>query len=461
MANQACISIGINQYQFFQPLGYGAEDAVAIKEFFLDSAGWDTQQCLLLTDTSSPIGDRSTYPDRENITQWLNHWCWDTLHAGDLLWFFFSGYGVSTGDEDYLVPIDGRVDDIRNTCLSLRKIYQQFHAAGVNALIFLDANRSQSVSSGGGIGQVAAQLAQEYQIPTFLSCQSNELSHEASRLGHGLFTAGLLEALRYHPDLNLDTLESYLSSRLPELSEHHWRPVQTPMVIIPKTTSTRRPVFSTTTQASISSVSPELFPIPPTQPQLDRDTGYYEPPNVFVVNPDSMGASALVKQNHGNTTGNSIAKWVKGAAIALGVVVATVAGILALQPRPESQGGITTASDPTIELPQEQAGSGDNSGNPVEVPSLAKARSFIVSGDATSHYQAILTAQEIKSDNPEYLDAQQAIQQWAGEIYAIAQKYASQARWKEAIGTARMVPRSSTTYESAQSAISAWQQKIN
>jgi Caspase domain len=461
MANQACISIGINQYQFFQSLGYGADDAIAIDEFFRDSAGWDTQQCLLLTDTSSSIGDKSTYPDRENITQWLNNWCWDTLHAGDLLWFFFSGYGVSTGDEDYLVPIDGNLDDIPNTCISLRKIYQQLSAAGVNALIFLDANRSQSVSVGGGIGQVAAKLAQEYHISTFLSCQSQELSHEAPRLGHGLFTAALLEALRYHPDLNLETLESYLASRLPELSEHHWRPLQTPVAIIPKNVSTYRPVFSSTTQASISSLTPELSPMPTTKPQLDRDTGYYEPPNVFVVSPESMGASAIVKQKEEHPRRNSIAKWVKGTVVALGVVAATVAGILALQPRPDtSLQGADTPTESVGSPTQGQGGGGSNVGGSGEVPSLAKARAFIVPGDATSHFKAVLAAEEIGKDRPEYAEAQQAIQEWANEIYSIAQKYASQQRWQDAIGTAQMVRPSASNYNAAQSSISEWQQRL-
>lgn len=279
MANQACISIGINQYQFFQPLGYGSEDAVAIHHFFVDAAGWDPAQCLLLSDTSPPIDDRSTYPDRRNIQSWLNDWCQNTLVAGDQLWLFFSGHGISTGGEDYLVPLDGKADDLLNTCISLSQLYQQLERSGVNVLVFLDANRACGISFGEGIGAIVTKLAQKHQIPTFLSCQSHEFSHEAAGLGHGLFTTSLLEALNYHPDLNIEILNEYISSRLPELSEHHWKPFQTLVTIVPDGISPYRPVFSSTTQTSISSVPFTKFSdSPPTLPQLDYSTGFTPPP---------------------------------------------------------------------------------------------------------------------------------------------------------------------------------------
>lgn len=59
MASQACISIGINQYQFLTPLSYGKEDAAAIEHFFIAAAGWSPEQCLLLTDTSSQTDNKS------------------------------------------------------------------------------------------------------------------------------------------------------------------------------------------------------------------------------------------------------------------------------------------------------------------------------------------------------------------------------------------------------------------
>jgi hypothetical protein len=296
MVNQACISIGINQYHSLQPLGYGMEDATAIHQFFVDSAGWSPSRCLLMSDTSPTMDGRSTYPDRENINRWLKEWCQATLAEGDLLWVFFSGHGIATGGDDYLVPIDGKADDILNTCISIRQIYQLFQNLNVNAMVFLDANRAGGVSLGEGIGTVTAELAQKYKIPTLISCQPHEFSHESAGLGHGLFTAALLEALNYHPDLNIQTLDTYISGRILELSEHHWKPTQTLVTTVPEGVSPFRPVFSSTTQSSISSVANEFGYSPPTVPQLEYSSGFgYTPPLMSVEERNVPPTNAITK----------------------------------------------------------------------------------------------------------------------------------------------------------------------
>jgi Caspase domain len=462
MANQACISIGINQYQFLPPLSYGTADAAAIEDFFVDAAGWSPHQCLLLTDTSAETGNKPTYPSRENINRWLKQWSWETLHHGDLLWFFFSGCGVSFGDEDYLIPIDGKTEDLANTCISIRQLYQQFREIGVNALVFLDANHAQHLSLGGGIGKSTAKLAQEYQIPTFLSCQSHEFSHEDAGLGHGLFTTALLEALNYHPDLNLETIDTYLTSRLAELSEHHWKPLQTPMVTIPTGVSEYRPVFSATTQSSISSATiPEVIYTPPTQQQFVYQETYatYTPPasSGFLVSPEAIGTGAIVKKFQPKPTSNRVPNWAK-VGFLLTTLVAAGAGIYLLNSQsPIDRQPIAkpVANDLTI-------ATAARSVTPTEpAPDLLQARLFVKPGDATSRYQAILAARKIQSTTPEIAtEVQQSIELWSQEIYQIAQGYANDRHWQLAIDTARMVPRDAPNYRTAQGSMSEWQSKL-
>jgi uncharacterized caspase-like protein len=179
MAQHACISIGIDRYQFLQPLSFASADARAMENFFVEEAGWSPAKCLLMTDNSTPINGVSTYPNRQNIEKCLNNWCWETLQPGDFLWFFFSGYGINVQGEEYLMPLDGDPQSIKQTGVSLSKLYRQFSAPGIDVMMFLDVNRSQGGGSGQGFGDVAAQLSQEFNIPTFLSCQSSEFSHEA------------------------------------------------------------------------------------------------------------------------------------------------------------------------------------------------------------------------------------------------------------------------------------------
>jgi Caspase domain len=462
MANQTCISIGINQYQFLPPIGYGRADAVAIEDFFVDAAGWDPSQCLLLTDTSSNHGDQSTYPDRANINRWLQQWSWDKLHHGDLLWLFFSGCGISFEGEDYLIPIDGNVTDLANTCISIRQLYQQLNEIGVNALVFIDANRSIHLPQSSGIGQVTAKLAQDYQIPTFLSCQSHEFSHEDAGLGHGLFTTALLEALNYHPDLNLGTIDSYLTSRLAELSEHHWKPLQTPVAIIPTTASVHRPVFSATTQSSISAM-PEPAYTPPA-PQSIRQEIYapYTPP-VPIMSADLMGTSAIVRRSQPVPRRNYLPHWASVSFI-LTVMVAAGGAVWMLttqlpevdkKPAPAVNNLSVPAPVPATESTQAVAPA------PTRIAALARAKARIVSGDATSRLVAIKAARKIPATTPAAIsEIKESIDLWSQEIAQIAEGYANKQEWQRAIDTAIMVPRDTTSYPAVQVAISQWRNKL-
>jgi Caspase domain len=463
MANQACISIGIDRYQFLPPLGYGMADAVAMEQFFVESAGWSPEQCLLLTDTSPKNDDKSTYPDRENINSWLKQWSWDKLHHGDLLWFFFSGCGVSFGDEDYLIPIDGNPTDLANTCISIRQLYKQFSDIGVNALVFLDANRSQHMSLGGGIGQVTAKLAQDYQIPTFLSCQTNEFSHEDAGLGHGLFTTALLEALNYHPDLNLETIDTYVTSRLAELSEHHWKPLQTPVAIVPTTCSVYRPVFSATTQSSISATVPEVVytpPLPDRQANFD-DYAAYTPPTISMAIPTAIGSGAIVKKTRSIVTKQELPNWAK-VSFLLTMMIAAGGGIYLFKSQSsdgnEQQQQMVRPVVDNLNAPAMTTAIGTTT---EQVAGISQARLFVKPGDATSRYQAILAARKIPATTPAAAtEIQQSIELWSMEIHQIAQGYADKKLWQLAIDTARMVPKDAPNYTTVQSSMAEWKNKL-
>lgn len=463
MANQACISIGINQYQFLPPLSYAMADAVAMEQFFIDTAGWEADQSLLLTDMSPQNHNKSTYPDRENINRWLKQWSWDKLQHGDLLWFFFSGCGVSFGNEDYLLPIDGKVEDLANTGISVRQLYRQLHDIGVNALVFLDANRAQHLSLGGGIGKVTARLAQEYQIPTFVSCQGSEFSHEDAGLGHGLFTAALLEAIAYHPDLNLKTIDIYLTTRLAELSEHHWKPLQTPMSIVPTGVSTHRPVFSATTQSAISATIPEVVYTPPAPTALEQDDVYEpdRPPTISISIPAPIGTGEIVKKLPSTSVRKQVSHWAKVSTL-LTLMVAAGGGIYAFKSRsPELREPqiVRTVLDRFLNA---RATNTATSVSAEQISTASEAKLFVKPGDATSRYQAILAARKIPTTTPAATaEVQQSIELWSQEIYHIAQGYADRQRWQLAIDTAKMVPKDAPNYLDVKTSMSAWRNKLS
>ncbi|TBR57641.1 peptidase C14 [Westiellopsis prolifica IICB1] len=233
MANNWAIAIGVNQYQFFQPLECAQADAESLKDFLVIEAGFLQQQCLLMTDTSPPLGDRSTYPTKENILLLLEDLAAACWQPQDRLWFFFSGYGINHHGQDYLMPIEGNSAQIEETGIELRTLMQSLQNAGLDTIVLLDINRAYATQANTLIGQEVIELAQDLQIPTIISCQPEQFSHESSELGHGFFTAAVLEALRSGNGNTLEDLERYLSLRTPELCQHYWRPTQNPITIIP------------------------------------------------------------------------------------------------------------------------------------------------------------------------------------------------------------------------------------
>ncbi|MBW4686627.1 MAG: caspase family protein [Komarekiella atlantica HA4396-MV6] len=233
MANYWAIAIGINQYQLFQPLSYAQADAEALKDILVTEAGFKSEHCLLMTDTSPPRGNRSTHPTKENILLLLEDLAATSFQPQDYLWLFFSGYGVNYNGKDYLIPVEGNPELVMETGIEVRSLMQSLKLADLNALLLLDINRAFGTQADAPVGEEIIELAQELQIATILSCQPEQFSHENSELGHGFFTAALLETLRSGNGNSLADLESYLNLITPQLCQHHWRPIQNPATIIP------------------------------------------------------------------------------------------------------------------------------------------------------------------------------------------------------------------------------------
>ncbi|MEA5577178.1 caspase family protein [Anabaena sp. UHCC 0451] len=234
MVNYWAIAIGINQYQLFQPLSCAQNDAEALKEFLVTEVGFLPQNCLLMTNTSPPIGEKSSYPTQDNILFLLEELAATSWQPEDYLWFFFSGYGVNHNDKDYLMPADGNPEQVAETGIEVREIMQGLQAAKLNLFLIFDINRAFGTQADAPVGQEIIDIAKHLQMAVMLSCQPEQFSHESSELGHGFFTAALLAALRSNQGSNLTELESYVSSLTPELCQHHWRPLQNPVTVIPE-----------------------------------------------------------------------------------------------------------------------------------------------------------------------------------------------------------------------------------
>ncbi|UBF29717.1 caspase family protein [Kovacikia minuta CCNUW1] len=228
------IAIGINQYQFMQPLSFAQQDAQALKTFLVREAGFAPEQCVLMTDTSSPLWGRPTYPSRENIKGWIDLLSQQYLQPGDLLWIFFSGCSACWQGKDYLLPIAGNPSDLPGTAISLESIFNQLKMIPAETLLLLiDTARAEGGASHNGVGAQTAQLAEHLGIPTIVSCQPDRFFRETPFLGHGFVTAALLDGLRYQPEITLAQMDQFLDDRLKIQSEYYQRRLQKPLVVSP------------------------------------------------------------------------------------------------------------------------------------------------------------------------------------------------------------------------------------
>jgi Caspase domain len=476
MAPYASIAIGIDRYQLFQPLNFASADAQAMDQFFQQSSGWTAERCLLMTDNSASINGYSTFPHQQNIQRCLEHFCWEVLQPGEPVCFFFSGYGLSSNGKEYLMPIDGDPQNPDQTGISLASLYRLFSAPGLEAMFFLDANRG---INGRGFGAGAAALAQEFEIPTFLSCQAQEFSHEAMGLKQGIFTAVCLEALRSQPNLSLSKLQEYLSIRVPELGEHHWQPLQNPWAILPNTGRVFSPLFAAEAQASGFFATTQL----PTPRQSDIFHPGSSPPSGIIgggleparparpiapsstqsaIVPYKPTAKATNKRPRSKSRLMPISIGLVGTSIAMGIIFANM-GQQDKSPKSSTGESVKVESGKTA---SSSGGIAPYVPSPVNPPNifktkspedlLEKARKLVVVDNPDSYVRAIALGQEIPPNSPQYAEAQQEVENWSKAIYQIANNYALKGDLRQAIDVAKLMPSKSPMYSAAQSAIRLW-----
>lgn len=233
MTQHWALIVGINNYQHLQPLLYAQRDAQTLQRFLIEDGNLAADHCILLSDFSPALNEISTYPAKTTIQDWLGR-VLGAVQADDVLWLYLCGYGVRSQGQDFFMPIDGDPNHLPQSAIALSDIIDQLQQLPTaNRLLVLDISRSQGQLDEIPVGQQTLELANSRGIATILSCQPGQFSHETIMLRAGLFTHALLESLRQVQTPTLDTVADYLKNRLPELSQHHWRPVQEPAIVIP------------------------------------------------------------------------------------------------------------------------------------------------------------------------------------------------------------------------------------
>ncbi|MEO1428715.1 MAG: caspase family protein [Cyanobacteria bacterium J06633_8] len=503
MAKLWAIAIGINQYQYFQPLSYGSADAEALKNFLVEQMGFPEEQCLLMTDSSAPMGDKSTLPTKNNILQLLEDLAANFWQPQDKLWFFFSGYGVNHEAQDYLMPIEGDSKRVKETAIEIRQLMQTLQVSGLEVLLLMDFNRAFGVSADSSIGEETIELAQELQVSTILSCQPEQFSHESSELGHSFFTATLMEALRYGNINNLTDLESYLSIRTPELCQHHWRPTQNPVAFI---TSQQRLLFdkefpeeketvkidtaealnilasretftareapkleekpiensANNTSSAVAEVVSKNSPIP-APPKIETKPAQSSSlPGTSALNTETQNSEEEAENQHNqdnqNKSNKSLLFGCAGSLIIGGLLLVAFVyhqsrsqiKITVVKPLPSNVAG--------VEKQQPSRAQGNNSNSQEKIQAMLELEKMSLNpNQAKDLSKGIVTAKNIKRGEAGYKQARQNIKVWSEMILDLAKNLADNREYSNAITTAGLIGKEQSNFSAAQKSIKKWQ----
>jgi uncharacterized caspase-like protein len=250
MANNWAIVVGVNDYDFLPEasLRFAVKDALAMKAFLCEEAGFPEKQVLLCGDGSSGTR-KATRPILRNILRS------EIQHAqnADNLWFFFSGHGLG----EHLMPIDGNPDDLTDTAISIHFVTERLRACKAkNIVLVLDMCRNEhhevgrksveqksAVSVADSLKKLVQHRAGQQGIITLFSCGRGESSYEITSLEQGAFTYALLEGLKQQTILK--ELETYLARRVPELHSVSGKMrKQVPLVIPEPGWKYNEPIFS-------------------------------------------------------------------------------------------------------------------------------------------------------------------------------------------------------------------------
>jgi hypothetical protein len=512
----------MNRYRSFPPLQYARQDAEAIFNFLQRYRHLSPGCGALLTDVSPNQQERSTLPSRDNWWSWLQSLCTtDQLQPEDVLWVSFSGYGIHHNNEDYLIPWDGDPKAIAETGISVRSLLNLLHGARTSRiLLMLDMSRSQGIfAPEQHPGKQTATLVTQFGVQTLLSCQPHQFAHETTDLRLGLFTSALLEGLRIHRLETLGELALYLSDRVPQLCDLHWKPLQIPLgigspgfqlyahsqarshpspetpsiapILIP-VNSPNSPVDSVSAarpSAVAGGASPHL-PVFPWQNGTGSDRNFpttsppssgFSPPSSPQSNPELRTPDPSFQPRFQYTRPTrsrslSVEQFLQWFFLALmvlgGVLLWQRLGLrqrllpTGLFERPSTLPANVTDQrllyDP---LPK----AANQSLDPLTAPEvltvknqqiLRQARTLIRENQASLFSDAIAQVRQIQPGEPLYEQAQVDIDRWSQTIFDFALGRAEAKDYQAAIAAARLVPWDQAQYQDAQTAIPYWQEQL-
>ena len=191
--------IGINDYQYVDPLSYAVDDAVSVRKVLIDKFGFKEDNILLITNEEAT---------KDNIMEGFQE---ILLSAGekDRIVVFYAGHGdtyplPSGGDMGYIIPVDGDAskEKIFLTSIAMSTIEQLADMSAAKHILYLvDACYGGLTLSTRGLGkeqtpEYLRKMTKEKGRQVITAGGKDEKVMEKAEWGHSAFTKISLKVWR-------------------------------------------------------------------------------------------------------------------------------------------------------------------------------------------------------------------------------------------------------------------------
>ena len=228
------VIIGINEYENISPLRFAVQDDKEIRKLLISEFGFPKENVRILIDNEATLNNIRN--DLHEIASMANE--------EDRILVYFAGHGETRSlksgvEKGYLIPTDGNLDKIFNTCLPMTEIKDIANETVAKHVLFLmDAcfsglaavdTRGIDRSTPGYIEKIVRDKAR--QIIT--AGGKNEEVIEKDEWGHSAFAKNLIQGLKnaiadhdYDGYITADELGSFLQKRVTIDSENLQTPIK-------------------------------------------------------------------------------------------------------------------------------------------------------------------------------------------------------------------------------------------
>jgi tetratricopeptide (TPR) repeat protein len=281
--DQWALLVGISEYPGqIQKLGFPRNDARAIKDLLVGSAGFREDHVRLLTDE----GQGDAKATKQNILAAVDSLA-PRVQSGHQMIVFLAGHGIVRGlgsqAKSYFLPVDVDAQSkeaLERTGLDLEELSRHLSALKASQFtMFIDACREDPFPGRGIKGNTMTDVMARglHVVPnesrpagspaptaiTFYACQVGERAYEDPKLQHGVFTYFILNGIRdiaNRPDGRVEAgyLAAYLHENVAKWSNEYQQRAKYPVEQTPSMVATE--IHGPLVIVKISSLAKDVSP---------------------------------------------------------------------------------------------------------------------------------------------------------------------------------------------------------